>query len=358
MPTLYLMLFPALTAFLFALVAIKIIKPIALEVGLVDAPSERKKHSGNIPLIGGISIFLAVLAATVIWMPNTQELRLYLIASAMMVFIGAVDDKYDLSVGVRLVGQLIIASLMIYGVGAYIQDLGNIFNLGNVDLGWFGIPFTYFAIIVAINAFNMIDGIDGLLGSLSINTFTALAVLFIYQGQEGFINYALILATAIFPYLLFNLGVPFKNTKKIFMGDAGAMFIGLSVVWLLSEGSQGETRSFSAVTALWITAVPLMDMLAIVIRRLRKGHSPFKPDRDHIHHILLRLGYNPRQALIIISILAALLSSIGILGEVYNIADSFMFALFLAVFGIYHYVLRNTERHNFILKLFPKNKVL
>ena len=356
MPTLYLMLFPALTAFLFAFIAIKVMKPIALEVGLVDAPSDRKKHSGNVPLIGGISIFLAVLAATAIWMPNTQELRLYLIASAMMVFIGAVDDKYDLSVGVRLVGQLIIASLMIYGVGAYIQDLGNIFGLGTLDLGWFGIPFTYFAIIVAINAFNMIDGIDGLLGSLSINTFTALAILFIYHGQDGFINYALILATAILPYLLFNLGIPLKNTKKIFMGDAGAMFIGLSVVWLLSEGSQGATRSFSAVTALWITAVPLMDMLAIVIRRLRKGHSPLKPDRDHIHHILLRLGYNQSQALVIISVLSVFLSGIGIVGEVYSVPQGLMFALFLAMFGLYHYILRNTKRHTYLLKIFPKHK--
>ncbi|WP_226996473.1 UDP-N-acetylglucosamine--undecaprenyl-phosphate N-acetylglucosaminephosphotransferase [Thalassotalea crassostreae] len=338
--------YPAITAFLFAFVSIKLIKPVAIEYGLVDSPSARKKHSGEIPLIGGISIFLAVLAATSIWMPNTQELRLYLIASAMMVFIGAVDDKYDISVGVRLVGQLIVASLMIYGVGAYIHDLGHIFALGNVDLGWFGIPFTYFAIIVAINAFNMVDGIDGLVGSLSINTFAGISILFIYQGHEGYISYALILATAIFPYLLFNLGLPEGKTKKIFMGDAGSMFIGLSVVWLLSEGSQGELRSFNAVTALWLTAIPLMDMLAIVIRRVKRGNSPFKPDRDHIHHILLRLGYNQRQTLIILTCCAALMSAIGIAGEIYEVPESIMFALFLVVFVIYNKVLRSESALN------------
>lgn len=347
------LIYPACTAFLFAFTAIKVIKPLALEFGLVDTPCARKTHSGNVPLIGGISIFLAVLVATVIWLPNTQELRLYLIASAMMVFIGAVDDKYDLSVGVRLVGQLIIASLMIYGVGAYIHDIGNVFALGDIDLGWFGIPFTYFAIIVAINAFNMIDGIDGLVGSLSINTFAGISILFIYQGHEGYISYALILATAIFPYLLFNLGIPEGKSKKIFMGDAGAMFIGLSVVWLLSEGSQGELRSFNAVTALYLTAIPLMDMLAIVIRRIKKGASPFKPDRDHIHHILLRLGYNQRQTLVIISIIAAIMSAIGIIGEIYLVSESLMFALFLAIFAVYHGVFRSTKALNYFIKV-PK----
>ncbi|NMP14791.1 UDP-N-acetylglucosamine--undecaprenyl-phosphate N-acetylglucosaminephosphotransferase [Thalassotalea sp. Y01] len=345
-----LFLYPALTAFLCAFIVIKAMKPIAIEFGLVDTPSARKTHRGNVPLIGGISIFLAVLFATVIWLPNTQELRLYLIASAMMVFIGAVDDKYDLSVSVRLVGQLIIASLMIYGVGAYIQDLGNLLALGAIDLGWLGIPFTYFAIIVAINAFNMIDGIDGLVGALSINTFASIAVLFILQGQIDHTSYALIITTAILPFLLFNLGIPEGKTRKIFMGDAGSMFIGLSVVWLLAEGSQGADPSFSAVTALFITAIPLMDMLAIVIRRVKKGHSPFKPDRDHIHHILLRLGYSQRQTLAIIVTMSVMLSAIGIAGEMFHVTESLMFALYLFIFAIYNAVLRSTKALNYFIK--------
>ena len=97
----------ALTAFCFAFLSIKFFKPVAIEVGLVDKPNERKQHSGHIPLIGGISIFMAVLAASLFWLPNTIELRMYLIASAMMVFIGALDDKFDLRVRIRIVGQII-----------------------------------------------------------------------------------------------------------------------------------------------------------------------------------------------------------------------------------------------------------
>ena len=330
----------ALTAFCFAFLSIKFFKPVAIEVGLVDKPNERKQHSGHIPLIGGISIFMAVLAASLLWLPNTLELRMYLIASAMMVFIGALDDKFDLRVRVRIVGQIIIASLMIYGAGGYISNLGNLFAMGDINLGPIGIVFTYVAIIVVINAYNMVDGIDGLIGSLSINTFTSIAILFIMSGQTDYLSYPLILATATIPYLMFNLSLfeklLGKKTKKIFMGDAGSMFVGLSVIWLLTMGTQGESASFRPVTALWICAIPLMDMLAIVFRRVRKGKSPFKPDRDHLHHILQRAGLSSRQSLLVITISALVLSAIGILGEYFQVAESTMLALFVLIFVLYN----------------------
>ncbi len=330
------MIIAAFTAFLSAFMAIKLFKPIAIDVGLVDKPNARKHHEGQVPLIGGISIFAAVLAASLLWLPNTIELRMYLIASAMMVFIGALDDKYDLKVRIRIVGQIIIASLMIYGVGGYIYNLGDLFNFGNINLGPFGIIFTYVAIIVVINAYNMVDGIDGLIGSLSLNTFMAIAILFLMSGNHGYLSYPLILATATLPYLMFNLGFFKKYTKKIFMGDAGSMFIGLSVIWLLSMGTQGEGASFRPVTALWICAVPLMDMLAIVMRRYRKGKSPFKPDRDHLHHILQRAGLTSKQTLITISIFSVLMSILGLLGEYFQVPESIALILFILVFILYN----------------------
>jgi UDP-GlcNAc:undecaprenyl-phosphate GlcNAc-1-phosphate transferase len=330
------MIIAALTAFCFALIAIKVFKPIAIDVGLVDKPNARKHHNGQVPLIGGISIFVAVLAASLIWLPNTLELRMYLVASAMMVFIGALDDKFDLKVRIRIVGQIIIASLMIYGVGGYISNLGNLFSFGDIDLGPLGIIFTYFAIIVVINAYNMVDGIDGLIGSLSLNTFTAIAVLFLISGNTSYLSYPLILATATLPYLIFNLGYFKSYSKKIFMGDAGSMFIGLSVIWLLTIGTQGESASFRPVTALWICAIPLMDMLAIVMRRYRKGKSPFKPDRDHLHHILQRAGLSSRQTLVVISIASALMSILGVLGEYFQVPESIVLALFVLMFILYN----------------------
>jgi UDP-GlcNAc:undecaprenyl-phosphate GlcNAc-1-phosphate transferase len=338
----------AVTTFIFAFLAIKFFKPVAIEIGLVDKPCERKQHSGHIPLIGGISIFLAVLAASLLWLPNTLELRMYLIASAMMVFIGALDDKFDLRVRVRIVGQIIIASLMIYGVGGYITNLGNLFGFGDVTLGPIGIIFTYVGIIVVINAYNMIDGIDGLIGSLSINTFTSIAILFIMSGRTDYLSYPLILATATVPYLIFNLGLfeklLNKKVMKIFMGDAGSMFVGLSVIWLLTMGTQGEHASFRPVTALWICAIPLMDMLAIVVRRYKNGKSPFKPDRDHLHHILQRAGLSSRQTLVAISTAATIMSLIGLAGEHLKAPDVIMLTGFIFTFVCYVMVIKKITK--------------
>lgn len=334
----------AFSAFLFSYLAITFFKPVAEEVGLVDKPNERKMHAGHIPLIGGIAIFMSVLTASVLWLPDTLELRMFLIASAMMVFIGALDDKYDLSVRIRIVGQIIIASLMIYGVGGYIENLGDLFGFGDINLGFAGIFFTYFAIIVAINAFNMIDGIDGLIGCLSLNTFTSIAILFLLSGNTGYVSYPLIIATAILPYLMFNLGIFTKQTKKIFMGDAGSMFIGLAVIWLLCMGTQGEYSSFKPVTALWICALPLMDMLAIVVRRVRNGKSPFKPDRDHLHHILQRVGYTPRQTLSIITLVSVIFSLLGIVFERLAVPEFITLVLFLMSFFFYNVVIRKINK--------------
>lgn len=331
------------TAFFTTLLTLKLFVPVAIEVGLVDTPTNRKVHVGDVPLIGGVSIFLAVLLASLLWLPNTLELRMYLIASAMMVFIGALDDKFDLRVRVRIIGQLIVASLMIYGVGGYISNLGDLFGLGDIILGPIGIIFTYVAIVVVINAFNMVDGMDGLIGVLSINTFTSIGILFIISDQNDYLSYPLILATATIPYLIFNLGLAPK-TKKIFMGDAGSMFIGLSVIWLLTMGTQGEQASFRPVTALWICAIPLMDMLAIVVRRYKNGKSPFKPDRDHLHHILQRIGYNTHQTLVIISTFSVVMSGIGLTGEYFDIPDVIMLTGFLIIFACYVLIIRKLTK--------------
>jgi UDP-GlcNAc:undecaprenyl-phosphate GlcNAc-1-phosphate transferase len=237
---------------------------------------------------------------------------------------------------------------MIYGVGGYISNLGNLFGFGDITLGPVGIIFTYVGIIVVINAYNMIDGIDGLIGSLSINTFTSVAILFIMSGQTDYLSYPLVLATATVPYLMHNLGffAKFfkKETQKIFMGDAGSMFVGLSVIWLLTMGTQGEQASFRPVTALWICAIPLMDMLAIVVRRYKNGKSPFKPDRDHLHHILQRAGLSSKQTLVVISSGAIVMSVIGLAGEYFKIAENLMLVGFLMMFALYNLAIRHITK--------------
>lgn len=332
------LIFAALTAATGTIVGLKCVKPIALRLGLVDKPCARKQHDGHIPLVGGIAVFLGVLLASMVWLPQSREFNLYLTASAIMVFIGAVDDRHNLSVRSRLVGQMLVASIMIFGAGIYIKDLGNLFGYGNVHIGLFGIPFTYLAVLGAINAYNMIDGIDGLVGTMSIITLGFLAALFLLADGGSHAGYlSLIVAVAIIPFLLFNLfGKPEgSRLRKIFMGDAGSMFVGFTVVWLLAEGSQGPDPVFKPVLALWIIAIPLMDMTAVMIRRWCKGQSPFMADRDHLHHIAMRNGCSPRRSLTLIAVCALSLAAVGAVCALFKVPSWIMFLSFLGTFCVY-----------------------
>ncbi|WDE13261.1 UDP-N-acetylglucosamine--undecaprenyl-phosphate N-acetylglucosaminephosphotransferase [Thalassomonas haliotis] len=349
-----LFLLPALfVAFFASISTIKVLLPLAPHIGLVDLPTERKNHDGAIPLIGGISIFTGVLIASSLFIEQSQLLNLYLISSAFLVFLGTLDDIYDLSVISRIIFQGIIASILVFGAGIYISDFGDIFSSGPVNIGIYGMIFTCVACIAAINAFNMVDGIDGLAGSMSIVTIASIALLKLLSAQLDLILLPLVLVVAIVPFLFYNVSRRNPRGKKIFMGDAGSMFMGLTVIWLLTLETQGESASFRPVTALWIIGIPLMDMLSVMLRRIRQGSSPFKADNNHIHHIFIRAGYSSRQALIGLSAIAILFASIGIAGEVMQIPEWLMLSGFIMLFALYTMILFRYSQIETTVKKLP-----
>ncbi|MBE0365071.1 UDP-GlcNAc:undecaprenyl-phosphate GlcNAc-1-phosphate transferase [Pseudoalteromonas ulvae UL12] len=341
-------------AFLASYIAIITIKPLAIKVGLVDEPCSRKKHIGSIPLIGGVSIFASVLISVLIFFPLDKPLVSYLVCAGAIVMLGVIDDYRQLGVKIRLCIQTLVALVMMWGSDIYIHNLGDLFATGDIDLAWIGIPFTIISVIAAINAFNMIDGIDGLAGSLSISTLVSVFLLMLFSGSFSITSLPLIIIATIVPYLAFNLGVKGHRNKKIFMGDAGSMFIGLSVVWFLMVCTQGESIAFRPVTALWIIAIPLMDMMAIIIRRLRKGQSPFMADRDHLHHVFMRIGFSPRRALSVIIMFSMVMSGIGILGELLLIPDIIMLSFFVLVFIAYSACIQHCWRVARFLRRYKK----
>lgn len=328
--------------------------PIAPKIGLIDLPNERKKHSGSIPLIGGLSIFTGVLIASTMFSAASQLLNLYLISSAMLVAIGVLDDMYDLSVRVRMMFQGLTATIMVFGANLYISDLGNLFALGTVDIGGFGMIFTVLAVIACINAYNMIDGIDGLAGNISLVTMISIAAMNFIAGEMYLLTWAMIIVGAIMPFLYYNISNRDSRRKKIFMGDAGSMFLGLTVIWMLALCTQGNDKTFSSVTALWFIGVPLMDMVAIMSRRIRKGHSPFKADNEHLHHIFQRAGLTQNQALWLITSIAILFSTIGMLFEFSNTPDWLSLIAFLAVYSLFAYLLNHSWKVSKFLRRLVK----
>lgn len=310
-----------------------LMRKVAKKIGLVDKPNARKLHDGAVPLVGGISICL-VLAQYLTFKPDTIEHSWpYLLCILILTIIGAIDDKIDLSFKIRMSVQALLSIVMMKVAGIELHSLGDMFGLGQISLGWLGTIITIFAVIGAINAFNMVDGIDGLLGGLSIVTLGALAYLLQVDSQHGEAYLCIVIIIAMLPYIFMNLGI-LGRERKVFMGDAGSMMIGFTVIWLLLGVSQTEQTEplMRPVTALWLIALPLMDMAAIMIRRVRRGDSPFKPDREHLHHIFQRLGLGPRQTLVAICTIALAFAAFGIYGENTNLPEVVMFGLFIGCF--------------------------
>ena len=331
-------------------IILRLLYPIAVKIRLVDKPNERKIHAGEIPLIGGLAMFAGFVIAVLASVPDLNHVRGLLIASSILIIVGVLDDHHDISVRLRFVLQIIAVLVMTSFSNVVVTDLGNLFGMGVFQLAGWAIPFTVVAAVGSMNATNMIDGVDGLAGSTSLICF--LAVLFLYSLAGDMALKPLLFVGVLIPFMLNNIA----SARKVFMGDSGSMFIGFGIGWVLLEASQGNNTVMSPVTALWIFAIPLIDMWAIMLRRVMKGQSPFLPDRDHLHHIFLRAGFSDRATLNIMSLIAVLFACVGILGHVYQVPEWVMFAGFILIltayiWGIRHvwavlkYVRQRSEKH-------------
>lgn len=289
--------------------AIALLRPLSARLRLLDHPDERKQHAGAVPLVGGLAIFIGMLV-TLVWpdmAPGTFTRNLFATA-AVLVLLGMLDDRHGLSVRLRLMAQIAASLWMVEITGVRVGNLGH-------WLGWHvvlptavAVPFTVIAVIGLLNAFNLIDGIDGLAGGVTLVAVLALSLL---RGSGHAIMPVMVLGAALMPYLACNLGL-FGHRRRIFLGDAGSTLIGYVLAWTLIRGSQDASATFLAPTeVLWCVAIPVLDTLAVMIRRIVSGVSPFKPDRGHIHHLLLHAGIRPRATLLVLLTSAMVLFGLG-----------------------------------------------
>lgn len=319
-----------------------VMRPVAQWIGLVDKPNFRKRHQGVIPLIGGIALFLGNLTFYMMQWEQMKFPELYLSAVTILLVIGVLDDRFDISPFLRAGIQAALAGAMIYS-GLSIASLGQLIAPFSLELGAVGVVLTVFITIGIINAFNMIDGIDGLLAGLSSVSFAGIGILMWLDDQYTLAYWCFGIICVLLPYAMFNLSV-FGAKWKVFMGDSGSTLIGFTIIWILLLSTQGQGHAISPITGLWLIAVPLIDMVAIIFRRLKKGKSPFRPDRLHIHHLMMRAGLTSRQALAVITFGSALCAGFGILGEVYYWNQWVMFVCFIALFFLYSYSIMHAWR--------------
>jgi UDP-GlcNAc:undecaprenyl-phosphate/decaprenyl-phosphate GlcNAc-1-phosphate transferase len=326
-------LFPLLLTVFFIL----ILYPYALKIGFTDKPCHRKRHQQHTPLIGGVAIYFAILVTLFLNAPFFPNQNIFIAAITLLVIVGLIDDYQGLSVKIRFITQIAVGMIMAEFAHIKVTYLGDLFGFGNIPLGDYATIFTIFVVVGGINAFNMIDGIDGLAGSLTLVSIASIAaVSWIFQDWILF-KFCFIFIAAIFGFLVFNLRICGRSSGKIFLGDTGSTLLGFSICWLLIYVSQGEKNLILPATTLWIIAIPLLDTVCIMLRRITKNKSPFNPDREHLHYIFHVTGYSVNQTLMFILFFAITLSFIGITADLFfNIPEPLLFGLFIGIFIGYY----------------------
>ncbi len=324
-----------LTAFVVTVVSIWLLRPVAIKIGLVDSPGGRKKHMGDVPLLGGIAMLSGLLFAMLTLTIPLQPFRSFFASCAILVFIGILDDFHELSARVKLIMQVIVALLMTAWGGKVVHHLGNLLFLGDINLGDWGVPFTIFAVIGVLNIVNMIDGLDGLAGGVTVIELVfmlALALLTRQYIDGKVINLIIVI---ICGFLCFNFPIPGRKQASVFMGDAGSMLLGFILAWFAVSLTQ-VPHGVYPVAMLWILALPLFDTTSIIINRLLRGRSPLTADRRHFHHVLQGFGYSPRKTTYIMLLISTLFGAIGLTGFYWQVPEGILFIMFIACFCVYY----------------------
>jgi UDP-GlcNAc:undecaprenyl-phosphate/decaprenyl-phosphate GlcNAc-1-phosphate transferase len=321
----------AVASFFATLLAMAALRPVAVVVDLVDKPGGRKTHRGEIPVVGGLGMFLGCVFGIGL-LPTSHFISTALLsAAALVVLVGLLDDRFEISPIARLTAHLVSALLVLAANSdLVITTLGRPFGNSLVEFTSYGsAAFTCVAIMGAINAFNMLDGMDGLAGSMAFVALTAMTILTSITGDAAVSGVAIVLSGAVAAFLIFNIPAKFNRRFRCFMGDAGSTLLGFLLACLCISASQGTGPKLSPTTTLWIVAIPLFELLWTTMRRVLQGRSPFQPDRAHFHHKLLDAGFGVRGAFFALIFIGALLSFCGILIHYFEVPDALSFALWL-----------------------------
>ena len=287
-------LLTASVSFIISFLAIPVVLQIAEQKKLYDIPDERKVHSHKVTSLGGVGIFGGFLLAALLSIQGylNPEFQYFFAAALVIFFLGLKDDLVVLSASKKFIGQVVAASIVIHLGGIRLDSMHGLFGFDQLPDA-FALALTYLTIIVVINSFNLIDGIDGLAASLGIMTMLIFGTYFYMVGFQAYALLAYSLGGSLIAFLIFN-----HHPAKIFMGDSGSLMIGLinsilvvKFINVASDPAIAIPIEATAAIGFSILIVPLLDTLRVFAVRIFKGCSPFTPDRNHIHHLLMSWGF-------------------------------------------------------------------
>lgn len=336
-----------IAAFFVASILIAAIDGPAHRLGLLDHPDHRKRHSKPTPLTGGLGIFFGfVVGMMIVGVPMAPYWTL-VFGMIVLVLVGLADDLMEVSARARLLIQIGVGCLMVYGGGLSVNIIGEMFGsaYGPVGLGPFAAPFTVACVVFMINAINMSDGLDGLAGGTGLLILTLLALTGWLDGAPvGLVVIAMLLALSTLGFLIHNVRIPTRKRARAFLGDTGSMMLGYAIAWLAIAIATRPGAGVYPISIAWLLVVPGMDTLALFFRRIHLGKSPFAPDRTHLHHILRRCGYPVSATVHVIHLLVLATGLFGILAWQYRWPEWLVFAGASAILIGYQLFLANAHR--------------
>ncbi|ACJ20484.1 MraY family glycosyltransferase [Coxiella burnetii] len=333
-----------LIAFVASLFCIWLLRPLAIRIGFVDRPNDRKWHEREVPLIGGIAMFFSFCFALLTLSTSLLPYRGMLAGSSILVLMGVVDDFSDLSSKLRLFGQLFAALLMIIWGNVVLSNLGNLFFLGDLKIGLWAIPITVIVVLANINAMNMIDGQDGLAGGVALGQALLLLLVSVKLHQVSDFRLLFILIILLIAFLGFNMRLPWRKEASIFMGDSGSTFIAFLLAWFAIDLSQQNSALIKPMTILWIMAFPLFDLINVIVLRVRQKKSIIVASRDHFHHVLHVAGLNTSLSTLLLCALSLLLGIFGLALNYFTVSDGWQFILWVGALFCYIYIVELTRK--------------
>ena len=284
---------PFLLAMVVTIAWLPLFGRFATRWGIVDRPDLRKVHTAPIARIGGLAMVLGVLVASLIAIPLGARERYFLAAVVVLSLFGVADDRFDLDYRIKFLGQLLAVSIVVFGGG--IQMHWITLDERVILPQWIAIPLTFLFLVGITNAINLADGLGGLAGGTTLLCLGALAILAHSGGQIVCAALALAFTGAVLGFLRYN-----TFPASVFMGDAGSQLLGFTVGVLSLRATQSGDSAISSATPILLLALPILDTLSVMAQRIVEGRSPFSADKNHIHHKLLKLGFDHHEAVMAI----------------------------------------------------------
>lgn len=266
---------------------------VAPSIGLVDVPNARKIHTGIVPRVGGIAIFLGCIVPMLIWLPRTEPYIALLAALVVLFLFGVWDDKSDINFKLKFIGQITAASILVYWGDAsihhfpFVEDYKIPLVLTQV--------FTVILLVGVTNAVNMADGLDGLAGGNSLLAVDCMTITAYLAEDANVVIFGLALIGATLGFLRFN-----TYPARLFLGDSGSQLLGFCSGAICILVTQKSNPALSPMMAIMVLGLPLLDVFMVMAIRITEGRSPFSPDKNHIHHMFLDIGFSHREAVYVV----------------------------------------------------------